>query len=113
MSLSLPPCDLLWCARTRGSVVVIRCLVRRSARLALIGPLAAALALAACGRKGPLEMPPSASVVQPVPNETSLGEAPTDPMFSGYVRAPQPQPVQPGAGPQPPPKKSFFLDWLM
>jgi predicted small lipoprotein YifL len=30
--------------------------------LALIGALAASLALAACGRKGPLESPPGASV---------------------------------------------------
>ena len=31
-------------------------------RLALIGALAASLGLAACGRKGPLDPPPSASV---------------------------------------------------
>jgi predicted small lipoprotein YifL len=31
-------------------------------RLALIGALATSLALAACGRKGPLDPPPSASV---------------------------------------------------
>jgi len=31
-------------------------------RLALIGALAASFALAACGRKGPLDPPPSASV---------------------------------------------------
>jgi predicted small lipoprotein YifL len=30
-------------------------------RLALIGVLAATLALAACGRKGPLDLPPSSS----------------------------------------------------
>ncbi len=38
-------------------------------RLALIGALVAALGLAACGRKGPLDLPPGASVtdeVQPV-----------------------------------------------
>ena len=38
-------------------------------RLALIGVLAAALGLAACGRKGPLDPPPGASlegVAQPV-----------------------------------------------
>ncbi len=32
-------------------------------RLALIGALAAALGLAACGRKGPLDPPPGASLV--------------------------------------------------
>ena len=34
----------------------------RFLRLALIGALAASFALAACGRKGPLDPPPSASV---------------------------------------------------
>ena len=93
--------------------MVIRFIVRRPARLAFIGALAATLALAACGRKGPLEAPPSASIAQPATAEPSLGEAPPDPLFSGYVRAPQPEPVRPGAASQPPPKKSFFLDWLM
>ena len=38
-------------------------------RLALIGALAASFALAACGRKGPLDPPPSASLAgeQPTP----------------------------------------------
>ena len=42
---------------------------RRFLRLALIGALAASFALAACGRKGPLDPPPSASVAgeQPEP----------------------------------------------
>ena len=42
---------------------------RPFARLALIGLLAAALGLAACGRKGPLDPPPGASLegeTQPV-----------------------------------------------
>jgi predicted small lipoprotein YifL len=39
-------------------------------RLALIGVLAAALGLAACGRKGPLDLPPAASAAgeQPAVN---------------------------------------------
>ena len=94
-------------------MVAIRCLGGLLARLALIGPLAAALALAGCGRKGPLEAPPSASIAQPIEHEPSLGEAPNDPMVSGYVRPPQPQAVQPGVAQQPPPKRSFFLDWLL
>jgi predicted small lipoprotein YifL len=41
--------------------------------LALIGALAASLALAACGRKGPLESPPGASVQsEPQANNPSL-----------------------------------------
>jgi len=70
------------------------------------------LALAACGRKGPLDAPPSAAIVQPPPAEPALGEAPIDPMFSGYVRAPQPEAVQPGPR-QPAPLRRFFLDWLL
>jgi predicted small lipoprotein YifL len=34
---------------------------RTLSRLALIGVLAAALGVAACGRKGPLDLPPSAA----------------------------------------------------
>jgi predicted small lipoprotein YifL len=45
-------------------------------RLALIGALAAALSLAACGRKGPLDPPPSVSLTgkQATPNKNSNGE---------------------------------------
>jgi len=39
-----------------------RILDRPFLRLALIGALAASLGLAACGRKGPLDPPPSASL---------------------------------------------------
>ena len=42
-------------------------------RLALIGVLAAALGLAACGRKGPLDPPPGATLEgQPQPNAPGL-----------------------------------------
>jgi predicted small lipoprotein YifL len=80
----------------------------------LIGPLAAALALAACGRKGGLDAPPSAAVAQPAPAEPTLGEAPAEqPFFSGFVRPPQPEPAPPAGAPQPPPKRTFLLDWLL
>jgi predicted small lipoprotein YifL len=39
----------------------------RFARLAVIGALAAAFALAGCGRKGPLDPPPGAVNPQPLP----------------------------------------------
>ena len=43
------------------------------ARLALIGVLAAALGLAACGRKGPLDPPPGASLEgEPQPHAPNL-----------------------------------------
>jgi len=42
-------------------------------RLALIGVLAAALGLTACGRKGPLDPPPGASLEgEPQPNAPNL-----------------------------------------
>jgi len=40
----------------------LRCYVRPFLRLALLGALAATLGLAACGRKGPLDSPPGASL---------------------------------------------------
>lgn len=46
---------------------------RRLLRLALIGALAASLGLAACGRKGPLDPPPGASLAgQPQANMPGL-----------------------------------------
>jgi predicted small lipoprotein YifL len=41
---------------------VLRSITRTLPRLALIGTLAAVAALSACGRKGPLELPPAAQV---------------------------------------------------
>ena len=72
-------------------------------RLALIGVLAAALGLAACGRKGPLDPPPGASlegVAQPnAPNlinskgAKSIGSEPDDDNpgvdENGQARAPK------------------------
>ena len=56
-------------------------------RLALIGALAASLGLAACGRKGPLDPPPAASLA---------GEQANAPGAAGSNRQAQPQ--QEGAG---------------
>jgi predicted small lipoprotein YifL len=81
----------------------------RLAHLAAVGALLGALALGACGRKGPLDLPPSASVTQPEPPP---GDAP-DPMFSGYARPPQPEPAKPPVTAQPAEKKRFLLDWLL
>lgn len=50
-------------------------------RLALIGALAASIGLAACGRKGPLDPPPGASLA----NETQPAAAPvgaSDPLVA-------------------------------
>ncbi|HEY7232106.1 MAG TPA: lipoprotein [Pseudolabrys sp.] len=64
-------------------------------RLALIGALAASLALAACGRKGPLDPPPSASLTgeQPAPGaQTGPASAQT---YRGPVGA-DGKPIAPG-----------------
>ena len=74
----------------------------------LIGVAVAALALAGCGRKGMLELPPSAtaSAPQPAPaaEQTTLGE-PEHSALDGERTAQLP----PGRTPQ----KSFPLDWLL
>lgn len=54
-------------------------------RLALVGALVASLGLAACGRKGPLDPPPSASAADaPVeqPKQSSLNPIAVQPMGS-------------------------------
>jgi predicted small lipoprotein YifL len=68
-------------------------------RLALVAALVAAAGLAACGRKGPLEPPPSAKVTEPADGK--------------HERAP---PVMSADGrPIAPPgkKRRIFLDWLI
>ena len=74
-------------------------------KLATIGAVALALLLAACGRKGPLELPPGAP---PAP-QASATPAPTAPAtvaptsFDGE---------EPPAVPTPA-RKRIFLDWLL
>lgn len=57
----------VWCGVFWGSFVTRF----RSAHAALTLLGLAALALAGCGRKGPLDMPPSASAAQPVAAQDS------------------------------------------
>ena len=56
---------------------------RSPLRLALIGALVASLGLAACGRKGPLDPPPGASLAgeqaTPAGTEVKDGNSPTGP----------------------------------
>jgi len=67
--------------------------------LALVGVLAAALALGGCGRKGPLDPPPGARLTEP---------APAGPPAAPYEVGPDGQPLAPVG-----PKKRIFLDWLI
>jgi predicted small lipoprotein YifL len=86
--------------------------VDRWSRLALVAAMTAALGLAACGRKGPLDPPPSAGLTPPpaYAPRPSLGE-------ENY--GPAPPPVErtaaaaPPAATTPPPPKTFFLDFLL
>jgi predicted small lipoprotein YifL len=66
-------------------------------RCATIAAILMGLALAGCGRKGPLELPPGAAVSDPAGNPPRLG--------------PNGEPV--AAAPQPPPKRSTVLDPLL
>jgi len=90
---------------------VSHCTRAHFARLALIGALAAALGLTGCGRKGPLDPPPSASAV-PSAQAAPAGSSP-NPLARSAPRSreafgPDGQPIA-----SPGPKKSLPLDWLL
>jgi predicted small lipoprotein YifL len=83
-------------------------------RLAALVALAAALGLGGCGRKGPLDPPPSAAIA-PAPDTPSLGDANDPNMTGGYRRAPSATAAataQP-TGPLPGDKRTFILDPLI
>ena len=80
---------------------------RRYLHLALIGALAAALGLGACGRKGPLDPPPSASLA---------GEQQQANPIASPLMAPIGSQPQAGKANQPvvqAPKQHIFLDDLL
>ncbi|MBO0752477.1 MAG: lipoprotein [Bradyrhizobiaceae bacterium] len=89
--------------------------------MALAAALTAALGLAACGRKGPLDPPPSASLPQAPTTYTSrpgLGEERYGVAAAGggaqAAPAPRAAPAPAAAAPAPPPQeKTFFLDFLL
>jgi predicted small lipoprotein YifL len=92
--------------------------VDRWSRLALVTAMMAALGLAACGRKGPLDPPPSAGLTTPQSSASrpSLGEETngfTPPPADDRARAASAAPASATASPPPPPKKTFFLDFLL
>jgi predicted small lipoprotein YifL len=84
--------------------------VNRWSRIALAAVLSGALGLAACGRKGPLDPPPSASLTQPsaFTPRPGLGE-------EHYGTPPGAPPPAAAAAPAatPPAQKTFFLDFLL
>ena len=66
--------------------------------------LLAAVALAGCGRIGPLEPPPDATTAQTRPDMPKLNEV------SGETLNPQ---MKPKIAPITPPNRPFFLDFLL
>ena len=95
----------------RGNMQLNHIADRRLLRLAALAVLGAALSLAGCGRKGPLDPPPS-SMVSPAPDQPSLGQN-DDPNSPGYRRAPQQEVATQPTAPVPPDKRTFFLDPLI
>jgi predicted small lipoprotein YifL len=86
---------------------VIDISVQRWARLAAVAAIGAALGLSACGRKGPLDLPPGAAQhsAQPAPDVPVSG-----------VAEPQAGLTRDGKAVAPPPRgdnRPFILDWLV
>ncbi len=77
---------------------------------ALVVALVLPLAVAGCGRKGPLDPPPSAALPQPAPSAPARTTYvdPTTPTGGA-----QPAAVQTTQAAPPPPKKTFPLDFLI
>jgi predicted small lipoprotein YifL len=78
------------------------------ARLAVFGAFAAALALAGCGRKGPLDAPPSASIDAPA-SPAPAGAAARPPSDKQARVTPEGQALAPPGEKKPIPP----LDWLL
>lgn len=81
------------------------------AHLAVIGALTAAFALAGCGRKGPLDPPPSAAGPQPAQASQGIG---INPMAAREAPAPpaafdsEGRPIASKGA-----KKPLLMDWLI
>jgi predicted small lipoprotein YifL len=87
---------------------------RQLPRLAAFAALGATLALAGCGRKGPLDPPPSAALPPPPSAaQPSLGEN-SDPNAPGFRRAPRATAAAPTATvPSAADPRTFILDPLI
>jgi predicted small lipoprotein YifL len=87
---------------------------RRFLRLALIGALTASLGLAACGRKGPLDLPPGGSLAGDSQASASAASSPLASPIGGQVKDNNPG-VGPDGKPQAPkgPDKRIPLDVLL
>ena len=80
---------------------------------ALAVALMVPLALAGCGRKGPLDPPPSAAIPPPPPGQQGQAAPSTTGLVDPFA-PPEAQPVQTTrAAPSQPLNKSFILDPLI
>ena len=86
----------------------------RFAYLAVIGMFAAALTLAGCGRKGPLDPPPSENA--PVPAKRASSSPSLNPLATREKRTTTPAAFDADGRPVAPanaPKKHLPMDWLI
>ena len=83
-------------------------------RIAIVATLAAALGLTGCGRKGPLDPPPSAVAAAPA-EAVPQGPGPSLNPISGPPKSNTPAAFGPNGEPVAAKgqKKSLFLDWLI
>ena len=84
-----------------------------AAKLALLGAAALLIALGGCGRKGPLDLPPTAS--NPPPQTATTAQAPPAPGTPGTNPLGLLDPNPPEAAPQAAPgrKKRIILDPIL
>jgi predicted small lipoprotein YifL len=82
----------------------------RYERLVLAAALVMALGLGACGRKGPLDAPPSAAVAGGAVAAPQPAPAPSDGFLTGR---PAERPALEAPSTPTAPNKSFILDWLL
>lgn len=100
---------------TQGALFLNRFCDRTFPRLALIGALIASLGLAACGRKGPLDLPPGGSLAgEPQASVPARTSGPMVSPIGGQAKDDNPG-VGPDGRPQAPkgPNKRIFLDGLL
>ena len=104
----------LYCASQMGTLVVNRNRRPAASGWAILVLCAASLALAACGRKGPLDLPPNAS--SPAIASANSAPAPTDTESEAMSK---PSVYNPSYGMDAPPtagrgpKRPFILDPLL
>ena len=78
-------------------------------RFAALGVLVVTLALAGCGRKGPLDPPPAASMQEPAAQgQSGSGEAPSQSGAQGIEYGPDGRMLAPRGQ-----KKKLPADWLI